>query len=74
MFLASHVLWNLTGTGTVFKTAGGNASVGTFLAVNGGDFQFSNLSLNGALINGGGHIQFVSGSHMTGFNPKTEVG
>lgn len=63
--LASHVLWNLTGTGTVFKTAGGNSSVGTFLSVNGGRYQFSNLDLNGALINAGGHIEFVSGSKMT---------
>ncbi len=63
---ASNVLWNLTGTSTVFQTSGGNASVGTFLAVNGGNFQFSNLVLNGELINAGGHIQFVSGSEMTG--------
>lgn len=69
--LASHILWNLTGSGTVFQTSGGNASIGTFLAVNGGDFQFSNLVLDGALINAGGHIEFVSGSHMTGFNGFT---
>lgn len=69
---ASNILWNLTASsGQVFKTAGGNSSVGTFLAVNGADFQFSNLVLNGALIIAGGHIEFVSGSRMTNFNGFT---
>jgi hypothetical protein len=39
---------------------------GTFLATNGGDFQFSALNLTGELINTRGHIQFVSNSNMTG--------
>lgn len=69
---SSRVLWNLTASsGDVFKTAGGNSSVGTFLAVNGGDFQFSNLVLDGALINAGGYIQFVSGSQLTEGNTFT---
>lgn len=69
---SSRVLWNLTASsGQAFKTAGGNSSVGTFLAVNGADFQFSNLVLDGALINAGGHIQFVSGSELTGGNTFT---
>ncbi len=67
-----RVLFNLTGTGTVFQTAGGNASVGTFLATNGGSFQFSNLVLDGALINtGGGDVQFVSGARIPTFTSFT---
>lgn len=62
---ASQILWNLTGTGTVLQTSGGNTLYGTFLATNGGDFQFSSLNLTGALINTAGHIQFVSNSRMT---------
>lgn len=63
---ASQILWNLTGTGTVLKTAGGNVLFGTFLATHAkADFQFSSLNLTGALINTGGHIQFVSNSRMT---------
>jgi hypothetical protein len=69
---ANRVLWNLTASsGQAFKTAGGNSSVGTFLAVNGADFQFSNLVLDGALINVGGHIEFVSGSRLTEGNTFT---
>jgi hypothetical protein len=50
---ASHILFNFTGTsGHVFQTSGGDALFGTFLAVDGGDFQFSNLDLVGALIIG----------------------
>lgn len=65
---ASRILWNLEGSGTVFKTSGGNRLYGTFLSTNGGDFQFSSLDLNGALINtGGGNMQFVSGSEIPTF-------
>jgi hypothetical protein len=65
--LATNVLFNFTATnGNVFQTSGGDASVGTYLATHGGDFQFSNLALNpGNLINTDGHIQFVSGSDLT---------
>ena len=60
----SNILFNLTGTGTVavFQTSGGDVSFGTYLATNGGRFQFSNLNLTGRLINVGGDVQFVSGS------------
>jgi hypothetical protein len=60
---ASHILWNLTGTGTVLQTSGGDILVGTFLATHGGQFQFSELQLDGELINTGGNIQLVSGNH-----------
>jgi hypothetical protein len=59
----ANILFNLTGTGTVvFQTSGGDLSFGTYLATNGGAFQFSNLNLIGRLINVGGDVQFVSGS------------
>lgn len=68
--LASHILWNFTGTGTVLQTSGGNSLVGTFLATKtGANFQFSSLMLTGQLINTGGHIQWVSNSRMLGFAP-----
>jgi hypothetical protein len=67
--LASHILFNLTGTGTVFQTSGGDLSYGTYLATNGGRFQFSNLVLHGELINVGGDVQFVSGSQIPEFIP-----
>jgi hypothetical protein len=59
-----QILFNLTGNGTVavFQTSGGDKSFGTYLATNGGKFQFSNLNLVGRLINIGGDVQFVSGS------------
>jgi hypothetical protein len=62
----SNILFNLTGTGTVavFQTSGGDVSFGTYLATNGGKFQFSNLNLTGRLINIGGDVQFVSGSKI----------
>jgi hypothetical protein len=64
----SHILFNLTGSGTVlFQTSGGDSLYGTYLATNGGKFQFSNLELNGALINIGGDVQFVSGSSIPTF-------
>jgi hypothetical protein len=71
---AAHVLFNLTGTsGNVFQTSGGDVSYGTYLATNGGQFQFSNLNLTGALINTGGNVQFVSGAKIptfVGFVPE----
>jgi hypothetical protein len=69
--LASHILFNLTGTGNVavFQTSGGDVSFGTYLATNGGTFQFSNLNLTGALINTAGNVQFVSGSSIPTFVP-----
>lgn len=67
---ASQILWNLTGSsGNIFSTSGGNTVYGTFLATNGGNFQFSSLMLTGALINTGGNIQWVSNSRMLGFAP-----
>jgi hypothetical protein len=67
---ASQILWNFTGTsGNVFSTSGGNTVFGTFLAANGGNFQFSNLALQGALINTAGNMQIVSGSRVIGFDP-----
>ena len=74
---ASHILWNLTGTGTVLQTSGGNVLVGTFLATNGGAFQFSELQLTGELINTDGNIQLVSGNHtliQVGFTPPPTLG
>jgi hypothetical protein len=45
---ANHVLFVLTGTsGNVFSTSGGNTLFGTFLATDGGAFQFSELNLDG---------------------------
>jgi hypothetical protein len=69
--LASHILFNLTGNGTVavFQTSGGDVSFGTYLATNGGTFQFSNLNLTGALINTAGNVQFVSGAMINTFVP-----
>jgi hypothetical protein len=65
---ASQILFNFTGTsGNVFSTSGGNTVYGTFLAADGGAFQFSNLNLTGSLINTGGNVQFVSGSKLTTF-------
>ncbi len=66
-----QILWNLTASsGQCFSTSGGSAmQFGTFLAVNGCDFQFSNLGLTGQLINVGGRIQFVSGSSINAFAP-----
>lgn len=65
---ASQILWNFTGTmGTVFQTSGGDQVFGTFLATDGGGFQFSNLDLTGQLIDTGGHIQDVSGSKVPTF-------
>ena len=75
----NHVLFVFTAaSGNVFSTSGGNSLEGTFLATDGGAFQFSELNLNGALIMGdsnragvagGGDIQFVSGSKIPTFSP-----
>ena len=68
---ASHVLFNLTGkSGTVFQVSGGNVLYGTYLATNGGQFNFSQLNLIGALINTGGKVQFV-GSQIPTSAPFT---
>jgi hypothetical protein len=70
--LASNVLFNFTATsGHVFQTSGGDVSYGTYLATYGGDFQFSNLDLTGALINTDGNVQLVSGSEIPTFTPFT---
>lgn len=67
---AAQILWNFTGTsGNVFSTSGGNTVFGTFLATDGGSFQFSNLNLTGALINTAGNMQIVSGSKINSFVP-----
>jgi hypothetical protein len=72
--LASHVLFNLTGTsGNVFQTSGGDLSIGTYLATRGGQFQFSNLNLDGQLINTDGNVQLVSGSQIPTSAPFTTV-
>jgi hypothetical protein len=69
---AANILFNFTGTsGNVFQTSGGNSVQGTFLATDGGSFNFSNLNLNGQLINTDGNIQLVSGSEVTTFTPFT---
>lgn len=63
---ANHVLFNFLGTsGNVFQTSGGDLSYGTYLAADGGNFQFSALKLTGSLINTAGKISFVSNSTMT---------
>lgn len=67
--LPQNILWNLTGTGTVFQTSGGDKLYGTFLTTT-GRYQFSNLDLTGRLINVGDHIEFVSGSSMTQAVPE----
>ena len=69
---AANILFNFTGTsGNVFQTSGGNSVQGTFLATDGGSFNFANLNLNGQLINTDGNIQLVSGSEVTTFTPFT---
>jgi hypothetical protein len=66
--LASNVLFNFTGTsGNVFQTSGGDQNLdGIFLATHGGQYNFSQLGLNGELINTAGNVQLVSGSEVTG--------
>jgi hypothetical protein len=71
---ASQILWNFTGTsGNVFQTSGGDTVYGTFLATDGGSFQFSNLNLTGALINTKGNMAIVSGSEIPTFTPQAGV-
>lgn len=66
----SHILFNFLGTsGNVFQTAGGDLSYGTYLATRGGNFQFSNLNLNGELINTAGDVAIVSGSKVINHIP-----
>ena len=63
---ASNLLFNLLATdGNIFQTSGGNELYGTFLATRGGDFNFSNLNLTGALINTAGEVGIVSGSSVS---------
>ncbi len=67
---ASQILFNFTATsGNVFQTSGGDTSYGTYLAVDGGNFQFSNLNLTGGLINTAGNVQFVSGTKLVANTP-----
>lgn len=69
---ASDILFNLLGTsGNIFQTSGGDQLEGTFLATNGGNFQFSELDLIGQLINVDGNVQLVSGSMIPTFAPFT---
>jgi hypothetical protein len=46
-------------------------SIGTYLATDGGQFQFSNLNLDGQLINTAGNVQFVSGAQIPTLAPFT---
>ena len=72
---ASQILWNMTGTsGNIFQTSGGDKVYGTFLATQGGNFQFSNLNLAGQLINTAGHMQIVSGSDVTQVPEPSVIG
>ena len=69
---ASQIIFNFTGTsGNVLQTSGGNQLYGTFLAADGGNFQFSELNLTGALYNSQGGMQFVSGSTIPTFTAFT---
>jgi hypothetical protein len=59
----SHVLFDLTGSsGNILQASKGSVLYGTYLATNGGDFNFSQLNLTGAVINIGGNVQFVGQS------------
>ena len=69
---ASQIIFNFTGTsGNVFSTSGGDQLYGTFLAADGGNFQFSELNLTGALYNSEGGMQYVSGSTTPTFTAFT---
>ncbi len=69
---ASDILFNFTGTsGQVLNTSGGNVLYGTYLATDGGQFQFSSLDLTGQLINVDGNVQLVSNSKIPIFAPFT---
>jgi hypothetical protein len=64
--------FNLTGkSGNIFQTSEGNVLYGTYLATNGGQFNFSQLNLTGALINTGGNVQLVGGSKILTSAPFT---
>ncbi|MBV8088990.1 MAG: hypothetical protein JO139_05350, partial [Alphaproteobacteria bacterium] len=66
----SHVLFNLTGnSGNILQASAGNALYGTYLATNGGHFNFSQLNLTGAVINIGGNVQFVGQSQIQASAP-----
>lgn len=70
--LPSQILFNFTGTsGNVFQTSGGDVLFGTYLAADGGGFNFSNLNLTGELINTDGNVQYVSGSKTPLFSSFT---
>jgi uncharacterized UBP type Zn finger protein len=47
----------------------GSVLYGTYLATNGGDFNFSQLNLTGAVINIGGNVQFVGQSQIQASAP-----
>jgi hypothetical protein len=69
---ASDILFNFTGTsGQVLNTSGGNVLYGTYLATDGGQFQFSALDLTGQLINVDGNVQLVPNSMIPIFAPFT---
>jgi hypothetical protein len=66
----SHVLFNLTGnSGNILQASNGSVLYGTYLATNGGDFNFSQLNLTGAVINIGGNVQFVGQSQIQASAP-----
>lgn len=64
----AHIIWNfLAGSGNVVSTSGGGVAYGTFLDVqSGANFQMDNVTLTGGVWNTGGHIEWVSGSKLTG--------
>jgi hypothetical protein len=80
---AAQILFNFTGTsGNVLSTSGGDCTTngkangntcldGTFLATDGGGFQFSHLQIDGELIDTDGNIQLVSNSIITANAPFT---
>ena len=66
----SHVLFDLTGSsGNILQASKGSVLYGTYLATNGGDFNFSQLNLTGAVINIGGNVQFVGQSQIQASAP-----
>jgi hypothetical protein len=70
--LATHILWNLTGSGSVFNTSGSPTLYGTFLSTGGGTINFDGATLDGQLINiNGSGLQFVSNANIPNFEPFT---
>jgi len=64
------VPFNLTGSsGNILQASKGSVLYGTYLATNGGDFNFSQLNLTGAVINIGGNVQFVGQSQIQASAP-----